>query len=148
MNSAQGRIVIGVDGSDASLDALRWALHQAHLTNCEVEAINSWHVPNEYAELVAGRIDWDANAQEILEDSLATVKNDEDVKVIRTVTEGHPAAVLTDASTNADLLVVGSRGHGGFAGMLLGSVSVHVSAHAHCPVVVIRHQGTQRGATE
>lgn len=148
MNSPQGRIIVGVDGSDASLDALRWALRQAQLTNCELEAINTWHVPNQYAELVADQINWDANAQAILEDSLAKVENVGDVKIVQTVTQGHPAAVLTDASTRADLLVVGSRGHGGFAGMLLGSVSVHVSAHAHCPVVVIRHQGTQPGTSQ
>ena len=51
-----------------------------------------------------------------------------------------PAAVLTDASAGADLLLEGSRGHDGFAGMLLGSVSGHVAAHAHCPVVVVRHR--------
>ena len=140
MNSSQGRIVVGVDGSDASLDALRWALRQAQLTNCELQAVTTWHIPNEYAELVAEAIDWEGNAKSLLENALAMVPNEGDVQIVRTVTEGHPAAVLTDTSTNADLLVVGSRGHGAFAGMLLGSVSVHVSAHSHCPVVVIRHQ--------
>jgi nucleotide-binding universal stress UspA family protein len=88
---------------------------------------------------VAEPIDWDARARTLLEDALAAVPVEGDVQVTRTTLQGHPAQVLTDASTSADLLVVGSRGHGGFAGMLLGSVSAHVSAHAHCPVVVVRH---------
>lgn len=146
MNSPQGRVVVGIDGSDASLDALRWALRQAQLTNSELEAVTTWNIPNQYAELVADEINWDGNARSLLEDSLAAIGNEGDVKIIRTVAEGHPAAVLTAATMDADLLVVGSRGHGGFAGMLLGSVSVHVSAHAHCPVVVIRHQDPQPGA--
>lgn len=59
--------------------------------------------------------------------------------LIRTVVQDHPAAALIIAAEGADLLVVGSLGHGGFAGMLLGSVSAHVVAHASCPVVVVRH---------
>jgi nucleotide-binding universal stress UspA family protein len=140
MQETIGRIVVGVDGSDASLDALRWALHQAELTGSTLEAVNSWSVPNQYAEFVADDIDWDAEARTVLENAITATTGRGDVEIIRTTTQGHPAQVLVDASQNADLVVVGSRGHGGFAGMVLGSVSVHVSAHAHCPVVVVRHQ--------
>jgi len=139
MNDVKGRIVVGVDGSDASLDATRWAFRQAQLTDCALEAVACWHVPDEYAELVAEKIDWNARAAAMLDDALATIEDTGSVPVTRTLTQGHPAKILTDASEGADLLVVGSRGHGGFVGMLLGSVSVHVSAHAHCPVVVVRH---------
>jgi nucleotide-binding universal stress UspA family protein len=142
MNSPKGRIVIGVDGSDASLDALRWALRQAKVTDSDVEAVTSWSVPNQFAELVAEKVDWNARATSLLEEALAKVEKG-GIRITQTVTQGHPAAVLTDASTNSDLLVVGSRGHGGFAGMLLGSVSEHVSAHADCPVVVVRHHERQ-----
>ncbi len=139
MTDARGRIVVGVDGSDASIDAVRWALGQATLTGSELEVLTSWNVPNEFAELVADEIDWDARARALLEDTLAAVHIEDDLKVTRTARPGHPAKVLTDASARAELLVVGSRGHDGFAGMLLGSVSTHVAAHAHCPVVVVRH---------
>jgi nucleotide-binding universal stress UspA family protein len=143
MSSPEGRIVVGVDGSDASLDAIRWALRQAQLTGYELEAITSWQVPSQFAELVAEKEDWDTRAKSLLDDALAKVENAADVQISRTTTQGHPAAVLTDASTSAELVVVGSRGHGGFVGMLLGSVSGHVSAHAHCPVVVVRHHDAQ-----
>lgn len=143
MNDVKGRIVVGVDGSDASLDAVRWAYRQAQLTDSELEAVACWHVTSQYAELVAEEIDWAARAISLLDDALGTFEDEGGVHITRTTTQGHPAKVLTDASTNADLLVVGSRGHGGFAGMLLGSVSGHVIAHAHCPVVVVRHHDTQ-----
>jgi nucleotide-binding universal stress UspA family protein len=139
MNEPHGRIVVGVDGSEASLDAIRWALRQAQLTSSVLEAVTSWNVPNQYAELVADDIDWAGSARSILDDALDAVDAEGDVPITRTTLEGHAAQVLTHASTDADLLVVGSRGHGGFAGMLLGSVSTHVSAHADCPVVVVRH---------
>ena len=140
MNSPKSRIVVGVDGSDASLDAIRWGLRQAELTGYELEAVTSWQFPSQYAEFAAEKIDWDEGAKTLLDDALAKVENEADVQITRTTAQGHPAAVLTDASMNAELLVVGSRGHGGFVGMLLGSVSGHVSAHAHCPVVVVRHR--------
>jgi nucleotide-binding universal stress UspA family protein len=141
MTETQGRIVVGVDGSEASVDAVRWAVRQAQLTGSELEVLTSWHFPSQFAEWVADdAIDWDARARALLEDTLAAVHVEQDMQVTRTARPGHPAAVLTDASASADLLVVGSRGHDGFAGMLLGSVSTHVAAHAHCPVVVVRHR--------
>jgi nucleotide-binding universal stress UspA family protein len=142
MPGTTNRIVVGVDGSDASVDALRWALGQAGLTSSELEVLISWAVPSQLAELAVDKIDWDARAKALLEDTLAAVHVEKDLQVTRTARPGHPAQVLMDASRDADLLVVGSRGHDGFAGMLLGSVSTHVAAHAHCPVVVVRHSGT------
>lgn len=139
MTGTRGRIIVGVDGSKASTEAVRWALGQARMSGSEVEVLTSWHVPNQFAELVADEIDWDARARALLDDTLADVHIETDMTITRRARPGHPAAVLTDASADADLLVVGSRGHGGFAGMLLGSVSGHVAAHAHCPVVVVRH---------
>ena len=148
MNHPYSRIVVGIDGSDASIDALRWALHQAQLTNSALEAVTSWHNPMGYvAEFAAEEVHWDVVASRNLDDTLAKVEPG-DLEIKRTVSQGHPAEVLTDASTNADLLVVGSRGHGGFVGMLLGSVSVHVSAHAHCPVVVVRHHDGQPSGSQ
>jgi nucleotide-binding universal stress UspA family protein len=140
MKAPARHIIVGVDGSDASMDALRWALHQAKVTDSTLEAVTSWRYANEYgAEVLGADVNWELLAGKILDETLTKVDANGE-KITRTVSQGHPAEVLTDASTNADLLVVGSRGHGGFAAMVLGSVGVHVCAHAHCPVVVVRHQ--------
>lgn len=148
MNDPAGRVVVGVDGSDSSIDALRWAVRQAELTSSDLEVVASWQHPIGYeADLTAESEDWRGMAETKLDDVLARVDTD-GVEVRRTVREGHPAKVLTDASTNADLIVVGSRGHGSFAGMLLGSVSFHVSSHAHCPVVVVRHLDASSDASQ
>jgi len=140
MTQAQERIVVGVDGSSASIDALRWAIRQASLTGGAVEAVIAWQYPMAYGGYpIATDVDWPSNAGEVLDTALGQAQVSEAAPVTRKVVEGHPAQVLVDAAADADLLVVGSRGHGGFAGMLLGSVSEHVAAHALCPVLVIRH---------
>lgn len=135
------RIVVGVDGSPASVDALQWAVRQASLTGSTVEALTSWHFPAQYGnEFLGEQVDWREVAETIVSNTLALLSPEESEHVSSRVAEGHPAQVLTEASAQADLLVVGSRGHGGFAGMLLGSVSEYVIAHAHCPVLVTRHR--------
>jgi nucleotide-binding universal stress UspA family protein len=139
------RIVVGVDGSDGSLSALRWALDEARLRRAKVQAIAVWHEP--YAAMVgplgaAPAIDPEAyedGARQTLDkavDGADTSGLAEPVEKL-TVTGG-PAEVLLEAAQGADLLVVGSRGHGGFASLLLGSVSQQVIHHAPCPVVVVR----------
>jgi nucleotide-binding universal stress UspA family protein len=135
----RGRIVVGVDGSPSSLTALEWAIGQAALTGASVEAVTSWHVPvaaGGYS--IVDATDWRANAEAIQDVAIQEVLGDEAVTVVRRVVQGHPVDVLLHAAAGADLLVVGSRGHGGFAGMLLGSVSQHVVAHAPCVVVVVK----------
>lgn len=134
------KIVIGVDGSPSSEQALRWAAQQAQLSGAELHAVTSWVPPTAYGwGPVAVDYDWADNARSILQRALEEVLDKTDAaRVRRHVVEGHPARALLDAAADADLLVVGSRGHGGFSGMLLGSVSQHVIAHAPCPVVVIR----------
>jgi nucleotide-binding universal stress UspA family protein len=133
-----GRIVVGVDGSPAAALALRWALAQAVLTGAAVEAINAWQVP----QVPGGRVsmmggDFSAISKEILRNAVEAVGASPESVIERTV-QGHPAQVLVDASDGAELLVVGNRGHGGFTGLLLGSVSGQVLAHARCPTVVVR----------
>ncbi len=133
-------MVVGVDGSPASIDALKWATRQASLTGAAVEAVIAWQYPMMSGGYpIATEVDWPSTAQEVLDTAVTEAFGAHSDQVSRTVIEGHPAKVLIDAAADADLLVVGSRGHGGFAGMLLGSVSEHVAAHAHCPVLVIRH---------
>jgi len=133
-------IVVGVDGSPSSEQALRWAARQAHLTGGELHAVISWALPTTYEWGVPPEYHWQDNARSTLDKALGQALNEiEAARVHRHVIEGHPARALLDAAADADLLVVGSRGHGGFSGMLLGSVGQHVIAHASCPVVVIRH---------
>ncbi len=135
-----GRIVVGVDGSPASVDALRWAGRQAALTGSKLDAVTTWEYPTQYGNDYYGEtVDWAELGDSILATALTQAGIDPAVPCTRTVVQGHPAAVLVTASEGAHLVVVGSRGHGGFAGALLGSVSIHVSAHAHCPVLVVRH---------
>jgi nucleotide-binding universal stress UspA family protein len=138
MNSGSGRIVVGVDGSPASLDALRWAVRQARLTGAALEAVTAWAYPTTYGFPVIANVDWEHGARTVLDKAIAEA-GCADVAITQRVLEGHPARVLADAAAGADLLVVGSRGHGGFTGLLLGSVSEYVVTHAPCPAVVVRH---------
>lgn len=138
-----GRIVVGVDGSDASRDALAWAGRQAELTGDSLQVIMTWHVPTAaYGVPVPLPTDYDfvTDSEHELAKVIDEVLGDHaGIRVSPVVMEGHPATRLIEASVDADLLVVGSRGHGAFTGMLLGSVSEHCVSHASCPVVVVRH---------
>ncbi|HYB89275.1 MAG TPA: universal stress protein [Streptosporangiaceae bacterium] len=138
-----GRIVVGVDGSAPSKAALAWAVRQARLTGATVEAVIAWEYPGTYgyAMPAAPEVNYDFGeiAAEVVASNIAEVcGQNEPVKVSSKVVEGNAAQVLLDASAGAELLVVGSRGHGGFVEALLGSVGQHCVHHATCPVVVIR----------
>lgn len=151
--SQTGAVVVGVDGSAGASAALRWALAEARLRKTRLRVVHAWtvsfsglpaggygylggpldsapdHTPSEMhaaAEALLGRVTADAGAQ--------------GVEIQRQVVEGGPAEVLLGAVTADDLLVVGSRGHGGFVGLLLGSVSQQCAHHAPCPVVIV-HAG-------
>jgi len=139
------RIVVGVDGSASSKAALAWAVRQAELTGAGVEAVIAWHYP-----LMLGGVpfvpigaletaDYGEFAAMVLSNAITeTVDPDGPVKISSVVRAGNPAQVLLTASEGADLLVVGSRGHGGFTEALLGSVSQACVHHARCPVVIVR----------
>ena len=140
-----GRIVVGVDGSPASKAALAWAVEQAGLTGASVEAVIAWHYPIMVAGMPYAPIamvesaDFGEFATKVLSHAIAEmVDPDGPVKVSSVVREGNSARVLLDAADGAELLVVGSRGHGGFTEALLGSVSQACVHHARCPVVIIR----------
>jgi nucleotide-binding universal stress UspA family protein len=144
--SGSGRIVVGVDGSSSSEEALRWALGQAERTGQPVEAVISWSVPVTYGGMGGAAaitaFDWEDDATSTLKDTVAKAVDSPDAdRVSQRVVMGPPAQVLLDAAADADLLVVGSRGRGGFKGLLLGSVSQEVVARAACPVVVVRAPG-------
>ena len=138
-------IAVGVDGSDSSVGALSWACDLASRTGASVEAITTWQWPTSLGPAMPIPTDFDpaADAQTMLE---AIVRPEGDrhpsLTIRARIIEGHPAEALVEASRHADLLVVGSRGHGAFSGMLLGSVSQHCAAHAASPVLIWR-QGTE-----
>ncbi|WP_051939228.1 universal stress protein [Phaeacidiphilus oryzae] len=138
-----GRIVVGVDGSASSQEALRWAVGQGRLAGAVVEALAAWERPLDYGGYGVALMDVDfaGPARDALDSSIAALgpEAEKDVEIVRRVVQGHPADVLLKAAQGADLLVLGSRGHGGFAGALLGSVGQHCVQHAGCPVVIVRH---------
>ncbi len=134
------QIVVGVDGSESSKNALRWAARLAPSMKATIHAIVAWEYP-----IVSGLegglpSTWkpDETAKEILNNSLLAVFGKErPAGLIGGISQGHPTFVLLDASKDAEMLIVGSRGLGGFAGLLLGSVSSTCAEHAKCPVLVV-----------
>ena len=138
-DDAHEKIVVGVDGSPSSSQALRWAARQARLTGSALHAVIAWSWPPTYGGALVTHDDLAGEARHLLDHTLsATLEPGVAEQVQVHVVEGHPVQVLVDAAADADLLVVGSRGHGGFPGMLLGAVSQHVAAHAACPVVIVQ----------
>jgi nucleotide-binding universal stress UspA family protein len=134
-------IVVGVDGSSGSIDALRFALDEARLSNATVKVVAAWHVPplaygagwSVPSDDESFRLSSETKLAKALEEAGAA---DCGVNVTSEVVRGQPAEVLCETSKGADLLVVGSRGLGGFRGLLLGSVSQQCAHHAPCPVVI------------
>ncbi|ARP68638.1 universal stress protein [Streptomyces pluripotens] len=135
------RVVVGVDGSPSSYAALRWAVRYADLAGGTVDAVAAWELPGLYG-WSAPAVDMDVDEEEArrrMRKELADVLGaDAASKVREFLAHGNPAEVLLRAAEGAEVLVVGSRGRGGFASALLGSVSQHVSHHASCPVVIVR----------
>jgi nucleotide-binding universal stress UspA family protein len=149
-----GAVVVGVDGSPGAGEALRWALAEARLRKVPLRVVHGWTYG--YAGATAGGYgnlgyigsfdstgvdasDLGRIADETIERAISEVVGETtDVEIERQVVEGGAAAVLIGAAAAGDLLVVGSRGHGGFTGLLLGSVSQQCVHHAPCPVVVVR----------
>ena len=150
-----GTVVVGVDGSEASKEALRWAAGEALLRGARLRVVHAWMVPlslaapepsvlgyvvipgpplDEVQSVLAER------AEHVLDDAVVSL---EGVEVERVLVEGPPSHVLVRAAEGADLLVVGSRGLGGFKGLLLGSVSQQCAHHAPCPLVIV--PPTRRG---
>ena len=137
------RIVVGIDGSPGSLHALSWAGREARVRNATLEVVAAWTYPTPVL-LVPVAPDppqvktLRKHAREMIEHALEKVADDVDgVDVDLRVVEGDTSAVLLERAKGADLLVVGSRGLGGFRGLLLGSVSQQCVQHATSPVVVV-----------
>lgn len=141
------RYVVGVDGSAASIEALRWAVDEARAHGGgDIRAVLVWSLP--YVGLATSMAPEpyalpetkliEQEAQQRLTSSIEALGDTSPAVLRGEVIEGQPAGVLRELSHEADLVVVGSRGHGGFSALMLGSVSAQVVRHAHCSVVVIR----------
>lgn len=135
---AANRIVVGVDGSESSKQALRWARHLAGPTGATIAIVAAWPTPSGWSD--DGWVDdWSpkAAAEETVQKVVDDVFEGEPDNVTVHVAPGSPAELLIEAGRGAAMIIVGSRGHGGFAGLLLGSVSSTVAEHATCPVLVV-----------
>lgn len=133
-------IIVGVDGSESSIAALRLAAEMARALDAPLETICTWQYPGVLATSypVSGPSPEDA-VNAILDDALLVVfPGATPERFARTVLQGEAAASLVEASKRARMLVLGNRGHGGFVGLVLGSVSVSCAAHAHSPVLICR----------
>ena len=143
--SSAPQVVVGVDGSAESVGALKWAADYAAATGATVTAVLSWHYPAAVGTAPVGvapktvsdevRTHMEQTLDKALSEAFGTATPD---NVKTKLAYGHPAQVLVEESRQADLLVVGHRGHGAFTGMLVGSVSMHCVTNALCPVVVVR----------
>lgn len=135
-------VVVGVDGSACSREALRFALEESRLRDARLQIVTAWTVPaTAYAGMFIPGIDPTLFEQDAAAESTKAVEGARklapDVQIDATTPNGSAAAALVSAAGDADLLVVGSRGHGGFTGLLLGSVSQQLAEHAPCPVAII-----------
>lgn len=140
-----GRIVVGVDGSPESRRALRWAAAEARLRTATLAVVHVWGIPHVVLGIDAQPL-YDATvidelrraAEELVGRELAGLGDEAaGIEIDEAVPEGAPAQQLLDAARGADLLVLGSRGRGGFGGLRLGSVSHQCVEHAVCPVVIV-----------
>jgi nucleotide-binding universal stress UspA family protein len=139
-----GRIVVGVDGSPHSVEALRWAIDEARRRDATIEAISAWQYPWVATASPMGsmpipveQVETDTIA--MLDATIAAACPDAAAAAAierHVVVDGAAHALLT-AAEGAELLVVGARGHGGFVGLVLGSVATQVAQHATCPVVIV-----------
>ncbi|MCU1474158.1 universal stress protein [Amnibacterium sp.] len=148
------RIVVGVDGSPSSVGALRRGARIAAALDLPLHAIAAWHYPDLYGGYMGEAFIPDPSmladgAQAMLDETVAAVFGDSPPTGFRgLVREGRAAQILIDESRGAEMLIVGSRGHGGFTGLLLGSVSEACAEHATCPVLVFHEEPAKVGGAE
>jgi nucleotide-binding universal stress UspA family protein len=140
---AGSRIVVGVDGSEPSAAALRWALEEANRRGLGLHVVTCWSFPmlpwGPYQPPLSGE-EFEAEARRVAEVEIEKAVGPDrgQIDLALAVLEGPASLRLLDYDQDAEMIVVGSRGRGGFAGLLLGSVSQHLAEHARCPVVIIR----------
>ncbi|HTT91443.1 MAG TPA: universal stress protein [Acidimicrobiales bacterium] len=132
------RIVVGIDGSPHSDEALRWAVEVAEARNGEVTAVFAWQVPFLSFPGAFDKDELEKASKEFVVETVSRVMKTPPVPLMTVVAEGDPAASLIEASKGANLLVVGTRGRSPWAGLLLGSVSQRCAAGAPVPVVLVK----------
>ena len=144
-----GKIVVGVDGSDPSQKAVHWAAGEARLRGAKLVAVHAWSyypsLPSDSLDPMLVTPGFNAqlgrDAERFVEQEVEKLSGDAPgIEIEARAVEGPAASVLVDIAKDADLLVLGTRGHGGFSGLLLGSVSQQVSHHAPCPLVLVPHE--------
>jgi nucleotide-binding universal stress UspA family protein len=141
---ADNVIVVGVDGSDESKAALRWAVEEARLRHARIQALHAWWIVpmlQPGGRLAPDATDWspEGATERVRAFITDTVGEQTEVEITPLAIQGEQAsAALVEAAKDADLLVVGSRGAGGFSGLLLGSISQQCAHHAPCPIVIVR----------
>ncbi len=142
-NESAPRVVVGVDGSQPSYAALRWAIRHATMIGGAVDAVAAWEPPSHYgwsAPVVDTSLDKDLAERRFTEELHQVLGADPPVEVREHLVMGDPSDVLLTAAKGAEVLVVGSRGHSSVTRALLGSVSTRCAQHATCPVVIVRPQ--------
>lgn len=139
------KVVVGVDGSLSANAAMEWAAQEAELRGASLELIHAWNYPNlGYGGYVAVLEDFEKDAMAVLDDVSNRIKQTHPgLKLITTLVQGPTAQAIMDKAKNADMVVVGSRGRGGFSGLLLGSVGQQLVHHCPTPVVIIHASDEQ-----
>ncbi|MDA8270761.1 MAG: universal stress protein [Actinomycetota bacterium] len=133
------KIIVGVDGSPSSNAPLEWAAQEAEIRGSTLELIHAWNYPNlGYEGYVAVLEDFEKDASALLNEVVASVrKNYPNLKLVSSPIQGPTAQTIMDRAKEADMVVVGSRGRGGFSALLLGSVGQQLVHHCPAPVVII-----------
>ena len=138
---ARGRVVVGFDGSEPSLAALRWAVDECRAKNEPLTIVSCWHLPAQpataYEPMMSPDL-FEGDAQATVAEAVKEVgETGHGLDIQTEVLMGLPSRCLLDLAEGARLVIVGSRGRGGVAGLFLGSVSQHLAEHAPCPVVIV-----------
>ena len=141
MNTVR-KIVVGIDGSQSSINALAWALREAKRHSAALHVVHVWSLPpvvDPMGVAIFSPIEeLESAAQGVMKHVMETVKSlVGDTAVTSSVERGSAAQHLLDAASTADMVVVGRHGHGGFLGLLIGSVAEQIAHHAKCPAVIV-----------
>ena len=142
------KILVGVDGSEKSILALKWAAKLADQTGAHLDVLTTWQTPFPTIELIALGLNFELTELNERPERIAHYRIEKSIlgaygkaypsEVTSLVEEGYPGVILVERSKDVDLLVLGNRGHGQLLETLLGSVSIHCLSHAHCPVVIVK----------